>query len=54
MRITVYYTNDCVMEMENIRDSKRFWRKVSKDCKMFTEMDGKPCRVKNVVRRYDV
>lgn len=33
MRITVYFSLGDVMECENVRDTRRFWRNVSKWCK---------------------
>ena len=47
--MTVYYTNGCAMEMYDVKNRRKFWRHVSRDCKMFTEMDKKPCRVIDVV-----
>lgn len=33
MKITVYFTLDDVLECEDVKDTKRFWRMVSKHCK---------------------
>lgn len=49
MRMTVYYNNGIVMEMENVKDRRKFWRQVSRDCKVFSKMYRKPCRVTDVV-----
>ena len=50
MKMTVYYNNDSIMEMQNVRSTRQFWRKVSKDCKRFSKWSGKPCRVVKVVK----
>lgn len=33
MRIEVYFNTGCVMSCNNVVNSKKFWRKVSKWCK---------------------
>ena len=33
MKITVYFSLGDVLECSDVRDSKRFWRMVSKHCK---------------------
>lgn len=53
MKITVYFSLGDVLECENVQDSRRFWRMVSKHCKMFSYGlldDYRPERVVKVVK----
>ena len=36
MKIIVYFTLGDVLECADVRDTRRFWRKVSKHCKWFS------------------
>lgn len=53
MKITVYFSLGDILECEDVKDSKRFWRMVSKHCKMFSygyRYRLKPERVVKVVK----
>lgn len=51
MKIIVYFTLGDILECENVRDTRRFWRMVSKHCKRFSYLcsaDYRPQRVERV------
>ena len=52
LRIHVYFNNGCEMECANVVNSRAFWRKVSKWCKV-TNRELKPMRVIRVVKERD-
>lgn len=39
MKITVYFTLGDVLECENVQDTRKFWRMVSKHCKRVSKYD---------------
>ena len=56
MKITVYFTLGDVLECENVQDTRRFWRMVSKHCKRFSylcDVDYRAQRVVKVVKTND-
>lgn len=56
LAITVYFNNGCVISCDEVRNSKSFWRKVSKWCKhtnrspFFNRYCSEPMRVERVER----
>ena len=55
MKITVYLSLGDVIECENVQDTRRFWRMVSKWCKRNSHYfmnDSAPERVVKVVKEY--
>lgn len=56
MKITVYLSLGDVIECENVQDSRRFWRMVSKWCKRQSHYfmnDIAPERVVKVVKSHE-
>lgn len=51
MKITVYLSLGDIIECEDVRDTRRFWRMVSKWCKLMS--DSAPERVVKVVKEYE-
>ena len=46
MKISVYFTYGDALTCEDVKDSRKFWRKVSKHCKIMSRQDffGFPAR----------
>ena len=50
MKITVYFNDDTVLECEQVVDSRKFWRYVSKHCNYTRKYYGFTLRVRNVYK----